>query len=278
MNQHGDYPRSGYGGLGYFSPAPQPPKRGRGKVLVLSALGLVVVLAAVLIPLLLLNSGDSREQAAPSSAPASASLPAPPSVKTDGLTAKDVSVPAVTGDKGWQGVKDLREKTAYDVPPGWKVEKPGLLTGYQSKDGKHILSGHAVSTYKSGYCLDDAHVSRGFVAWKTVSRSVDKDMAVRNLATNLVTLAASDKNTLPHMPTPQVTATTVYGGKPARMAKVSAVPISQQCGAPKRTAIAVGFTANIGNVVVLICYDEGVPDAPAQGDIDRIIASLRDAA
>lgn len=278
MSQQGDYPSSSYGGLGYFSPTPRPPKRNRGKIIAWCAAGLVVVLAAVFIPIYLSGSEDTQQEAGASSAPPSKqTAPPPPSVNTDGMTAKDVTLPAVTKEQGWKGVKYPRNKTAYDVPPDWQVEKPSNSYVFETDDQKQTLTMHGVTSYKSGYCIDNENTSRGQTGWFPLSKDAPIDQSVRNLAANTATLAATDGKTLPNVPTPKVTDTTVYGGRKARMAKVSSTPIGHECSAPKRSVVAVGFHANIGNVVFLMEYDDGLPDSPPKETVDKIIASLRDA-
>lgn len=81
--------------------------------------GLVVVAAAIVVPLVATGSGRSEQATAPSAAPSTtASLPAP-SVNWAKLPKDNQTDPVVPG---WQGVKDPVERTAYDVPKDWKIE------------------------------------------------------------------------------------------------------------------------------------------------------------
>lgn len=118
---------------------------------------------------------------------------------------------------------------------------------------------------------------RAFVGWPLVSRSIDKDQAVRHLSHNMVKFGAADDTSMPEVEHPKATDAKVYDGKPARMATASAVPLEQSsCAPPKLTSVAVAFDGKIGTVVFMLVYDASVKHAVEPRTVDRIISSLRD--
>ncbi|MQY37106.1 hypothetical protein SRB17_51100 [Streptomyces sp. RB17] len=141
-------------------PAPQPPQPGGGrtKLIAIVAATAVVVAAGVTGYLVLGGKDDKNDQAdgkggqhashSPTSQPS-----AGPSATDDprGVTSEKPTVP------GWKVVVNPRYGVAFDVPPDFEVQKPGLSIGFEfpktEKTTGYSMSGTA--EYKPSWCTSD---------------------------------------------------------------------------------------------------------------------------
>ncbi|MFP3989882.1 hypothetical protein U9R90_20905 [Streptomyces sp. E11-3] len=61
--------------------------------------------------------------------------------------------------KGWKVVVNPKHGTAFDVPPEWEIDSPGVITGYEKDDAKAgdkpIIVMSAPAYYKSEWCGED---------------------------------------------------------------------------------------------------------------------------
>ncbi|WP_415949684.1 hypothetical protein [Streptomyces sp. KLOTTS4A1] len=59
---------------------------------------------------------------------------------------------------GWKVVVNPRHGTAFDVPPEWKVDSPGMMIGFEdekSEDGKPLIIMSAPAYFKENWCESD---------------------------------------------------------------------------------------------------------------------------
>ncbi|WP_255953875.1 hypothetical protein [Streptomyces odontomachi] len=147
--------------------SPQPPRDDRKKTMVtaLVAVGAVVVAAGVTGFLVLGGDKDDKADPKPSGSPSastSSSSSANPSASASGG-----GNPRGTESKvkptipGWKVVVNPRWGTAFDVPPDWEVDTPGVDVGFSDKkhpDGSPLIVMSAPAYDKKKWCTtDDDH-------------------------------------------------------------------------------------------------------------------------
>jgi hypothetical protein len=149
------------------APVPQPPQGGGGRtrLIAIVAATAVVVAAAVTGYVVLGGKDDKKDQAdgkggqdsqSPSSQPT-----AGPSA-TDDPRGVDMEKPTVAG---WKVVVNPKYGTAFDVPPDWKVERPGIFSFFEDKkkdDGSAYIGFSGTSFLKQDYCTADDNGSKEF--------------------------------------------------------------------------------------------------------------------
>ncbi|MGW0834470.1 hypothetical protein [Streptomyces prunicolor] len=145
------------------NPRRQPPGGGdRAKVVAVVAVTAIVA-AVGLSGFLLLGAKDDRADgggntAAPPSASKSATASASASPEPHSSGTERPTVP------GWKVVVNPKFGTAFDVPAGWKIEKPSELIGYEDSTldysdpanwGKSIVVMSAPAIFRENWCLSD---------------------------------------------------------------------------------------------------------------------------
>ncbi|MGQ0841816.1 hypothetical protein [Actinokineospora sp.] len=271
---------SGYQGLGMY---PQPGKPNRTPVIVALVAAMVVVIGVAVTVFVASGGSDPEPVAAPQStesAPTSstsrrrASTSPPPASKTP-TEVSDITVDPVIA--GWQGVLSFKEKVAYDVPPGWKPEKPGVLVGFEDNEGKPTATMHGVSTYKPDACTGVRGSYRGRVGLVTAGK-VETTLAAKNGVKLFAEAAAlnTDGSKSPVTATEPVS-TKVAQGKIDAVLATATLTVDQPGDCPSPTVLftAVAFKNGADTALFMMYADQGVPDALAPDVAQQVIASLR---
>jgi len=136
-------------------PAAEPRNRPRGKRIALSLAGVLVLALFVSVVVVI---GDSPEFST-SASDVETPLPPPPGTTRP----QPVTLPVVAG---WKPVVSDDHPFAFDVPPDWTVENPGVIVGFEAPGGE-LLSLHGVARFKSNFCpyLDvSSRAQAGFTA------------------------------------------------------------------------------------------------------------------
>ncbi|MDF3299611.1 hypothetical protein [Streptomyces tropicalis] len=141
---------------------PQPPQGGDGgnrtKIVAIVAAAAVVVAAAVTGAVVLGGGkddkagGGSTTKASPS---ASVSAGTSASGSDDNPRGNETEKPTVPG---WKVVVNPKYGTAFDVPPDWQVDSPGVFTFFEDQkkgDGSPYIGFSAPAFLKSNYCSSD---------------------------------------------------------------------------------------------------------------------------
>jgi hypothetical protein len=189
-------------------------------------------------------------------------------------TVDEITVPPLT--PGWHGVLSPLEKIAYDVPPDWKVELPGTITGFEGPDGKPDVTMHGVSTYKPGACPDVRNSYRGRVGLASSPR-ISPERAATDGAKAWAEAAGSDQSGA----TPPVTVSPprlvqIAAGVPATLVAATTRPLDPgDCPAPSFGITAVSFENGDRTVLFVLVSDLEVADSPPPADLDKIVKSLR---
>jgi hypothetical protein len=138
------------------------PQNDRKKTMITAfvAVGAVVIAAGVTGFLVLGGDGDKDDTAGTHTSP-SATAPASPSPSAAGSPSSggDDNPRGGEGPKptipGWKVVVNPKHGTAFDVPPDWVLDDPGIITGFEDDDGKSVISMSAPAWYKQKWCTSD---------------------------------------------------------------------------------------------------------------------------
>jgi hypothetical protein len=136
------------------APPAERRKRPRGLRIGLSLAGVLIL--AVFVGVIAVI-GESREFST-SATDVETSRPPP-----DISRSRPPTPPAIAG---WKPVVSDDNPFAFDVPPDWTVENPGVIVGFEAPGGE-LLSLHGVARFKSNFCpyLDvSARAQAGFTA------------------------------------------------------------------------------------------------------------------
>jgi hypothetical protein len=170
----------------------EPPGDDRKKTMITAfvAVGAVLITAGVT-GFLVLGDDKKDDTASPGpskSASASSSTgPAPTaSDSASGGNPRGGDGPKPT-IPGWKVVVNPKYGTAFDVPPEWILDDPGVITGFENEDGKPLITMSAPATYKEKWCTsDDDHdgqtedTSLAKVGTKGQNGAKDTDTPARN--------------------------------------------------------------------------------------------------
>lgn len=279
-------PRSAYQGFGVFEhgrqanwaqpgPSGQPPRRGRGLVITLVTLAVVLVLGGATTAVVL-NSRASSSQAA-SAPPSATSAPTTTTSTAPSTTIKDPSeqqtfvAPVVAG---WRGIAWPTYGVAYDIPPSWQP-KPGTQLGVgDDSTPDHVLVS-AASLYLENYCVDSRTSYRGLTG---ITSSPDKDTTAA--ATNLIDKWAHYGFTSPSGAGPKVSKAAPQqlrmGTTMATLASATITPAAGvPCAAPTEAISVLALPSTNGSALVVALGDQGFTGAVSPQDLQRIVTSLR---
>ncbi|MGX8904911.1 hypothetical protein ACR820_06670 [Streptomyces netropsis] len=143
---------------------PQPPRDNRKRTTMIAiGAAVAVVAAAVVTGVVVLKDDDeqpaakggdpkpaSSAPAAPSSNPSQGQSTAPDDNPRDGEAVKPVI-------DGWKVVVNGKRHNAFDVPADWTVRSPTMSTGFESEDGKPLVTMSGNAVYKDGECAKNDH-------------------------------------------------------------------------------------------------------------------------
>lgn len=254
-------------------PAAEPRKPLRGKRIAWSVVGVLVLALFVGVVAVI---GDSPEF---STSASDVETPAPPMTT---LRPRTETMPVVAG---WKPVVSDDHPFAFDVPPDWTVESPGVIVGFETPGGD-LLSLHGVARYKSNFCpsLDvSSRAQAGFTAIRA-----DEVSGIREAAEEtLMRWAEAAYSSADFAKQPRVTVTKaqpvpVFGGTVEAMEMTATVrPVEpNSCSPPSVaiTAVVLPLSADADAMryhVHLTLADQETADAlPAEVAV-QIIGSIR---
>jgi hypothetical protein len=233
---------------------------------------LVVILGgSVTAAVLMYRHGERHSAALP---PPASGLPSAPAVavpSTPVPTSASAKVP------GWRAVVAVNHGVIYDVPPGWKVQSPDTIVGFEDAQGRPEVVGSGVARYKEGYCQGHSGSWRAETAvtgYTTTDLAADAADAARKWGTYAYTPDNGQAPAVSLSPAKAIDA----GGTPAQevTATVTVRDHSDPCEPPRGIVHAVATTLKNGKVSVLIVVaDQGVADAADDADLLKIAGSLR---
>lgn len=273
---------SSYQGFGAYSP--QKPPRGKGPIILVAVLALVVLAGSGVTAFVLL--GDDEDPARTSSAGSASPTASGPSASDTATSASSAPATSATGERdvnvdavtpGWQGVLSPKENVAYDVPDEWEPESEGTVAGFEDESGPRTIM-HGVSTYLEDACPKVNGSSRGKVGFMTAG-----DIAPEKAARAGVILWGEAAAELPEksgeVEPSAVRDVPIAGGKITAKSSSAVVdlPKGQECPAPKMKITTVAFTPVQGGDTALFIVHT---DVGVRGELDddtakKIIASLR---
>ena len=272
------YGSGGYGSGGFGGPPgfPPPPRR--------SSAGIIVVVVAVAVLLVgggvaaaVLASSGHDEGTPEAAAPApSSSVPAVPPTSPP---AEDSPPPAPAKVPGWRAVVSTKHGVTYDVPPStWSVKSPGTIVGFEDANGTPEVAGSGAAIYKEGYCQGHRGSWRAEAAvsgYSTTDLAADAKDAAAKWARFGYTPDSGGS-----APTVTVGATKAIdtGGPQAQeaTATVTVHDAGQPCSPPRGVVHAVAIPLKDGKVSVLVVIaDQGVSDAAADAELEKIAGSVR---
>lgn len=273
-----------YQGLGAFGSGDEPPGGGRNRrAIVVSVIVAVLLLAGAGATIYFLSRPDDGPEPVtkPTETIGQTTTGTTTTSQQPTTTAPTTTAPTTTaasGDHvidatiaGWQGVLSAQDKAAYDVPPGWRIEDPGFVSGFEGNSQRV----HGVSTYKPEACPDVDGSIRGRAGFGAPEKD-DPASAARAAATRWAEAAAgvergSDKVTVGSPKSVQID-----GGKlTAKVVTASAKGPKGSCSAPKVQATAAAFESDGQTVLFVLYVDKGVDDELDDGIANTIISSLR---
>lgn len=262
---------------------------GRTKVVAIVAASAVVLTAAVT-GFLVLGGGDKKDQADGGSSPAP-SASADPSAAASASAAGDdrngeSEKPTIAG---WKVVVNPKWGTAFDVPPDWEVQAPGIAQGYEWED-KTKSSGYdqvlmtATADLKPKWCSEDDDKDGktddhrlGVVGTKGASGAKSADEVAINTPAWWVFggYTEPDKKsiTFDKKGTPYTTTAGIAGSY--GWARSSNSPKTGKCASDGK-AITFGFKNSKGDFVSwILCTAKGVKDEVPDATIMKILSTVR---
>lgn len=276
------YGGGGYGAGGFGGPPGFPPPRRSPTGIIVAVIVVAVVLVGggVTVAVLASRGHDKHATASgslgapsvqPSTQPSAPSLEPPESSPP----------PAQAKVPGWHAVVSVKHGVTYDVPPGtWVVQSPSMIVGFEDANGKPEVAGSGAAAYKQGYCQGHSGSWRAESAvqgYSTTDLALDAKDAARKWGTFGYTPDSGGS-----APTVNVGATTkpidAGGGVRAQeaTANVTVHDPGDPCSPPRGIIHAVAIPLKDGTVSVLIVIaDQGVSDAAADADLEKIAGSLR---
>lgn len=258
-------PQSSYQGLGYY-PQPQPPRKGKNLVMILSIVAIVVIIAAV-VTIVLVN----RDGSAPV---AQQTTPAPVTQPTSGS-----SVPKNDSLKprnaGWTVIKNEKARLIYEVPPTWAVAPNASIANEKLPDV--TLSSPAAL---SSYTCENNKFSRGGLGAGSVAKTDVAKQATEIAKTFGAQFYASATATVQTADPKQVTHKDV-DGKAVKGAQVDATitTTGNNCLATKGKVSVLVLDPGSDLQFLVVNGDlEGGPATPVppkEADLQKIVDSAR---
>jgi len=283
----GHRPVLGPPGLPPRRPAPGPPRRTWRAPLVIG-LALLLVLAAVGTVLgvrYLGGAGGAVPVAAP--APSTPLTPMPtalPTAPSTGLSSsappaaeppRVLSAPLIPSQvPGWSAAVSTTRNAAYDVPPDWRPQAPGLVKGYQDAQRglQMVMSG--VAEHGSLRCPGEDRPQPDSWSGVTGQPTGDTAAAARALADLWAGGAYQENGRRPVVRLSGPVSVTA-GGRTGSHVTATVTKPAGSCGSPEATVHAVALPGNGGQSVVwVLMADSGTL---ADADLARVISSLRPA-
>jgi hypothetical protein len=255
-------------------PAGEPRNRVRGRRIALSLAGVLVLALFVGVVVVI---GDSPEVST-SATDVETSVPPPPVASRP----RAVTLPVVSG---WKPVVSDDHPFAFDVPPDWTVEEPGVIVGFEAPGGE-LLSLHGVARFKSNFCryLDvSSRAQAGFTSIRA-----DEVTGMREAAEETVlrwaeaAYSSADFAKQPRVTVTKAQPVPVFGGSVEAMEMTATVrPVEPNACSPPSvalTAVVLPLNADTDAMryhVHLTLADQETADALPADVAAQIIGSIR---
>ena len=188
---------------------------------------------------------------------------------------------------GWQAVLAPKWGVAYDVPPGWKVQKPNRVSFVQDDQGQIYAGENAVAGSEKGKCTRAQTGLRGGsdpVPNPGADQMSALAGAAQTEARKWVSAVYGGVDTPPHPPKSEpgpAGTVTVHGIRAAHVSfKVTTTARHDACTPPHAlvdtVAMAAGKNAaTSGPLMFTVFTDRDVPGGLTDGDLKKIIESIR---
>lgn len=273
---HGGFDPNSYGGFGVYpqggGPADPPPRKKNRLGLIIGALAAVVIVSGVVAIYFLLVPGSPQ---------ASGPTPAPPVTTTQSSAPTTVEVtPVSVAPKipGWQAVASRKGVLAYDVPPSWKVDRPGGLIGFGTSGSPDKVTMLDDAVFRPGFCQGRAGSTRAGAGLTSVGESDAGKAAAelaRKTAIGAYTTADGTPPGIQATPPQPVTIGAQHGFQVT--ANLTVRP-QGPCDSPRAVIVVTALPGSGGGTIALITWaDQGTPDQADPADLHRISDSLRPA-
>ena len=163
---------------------------------------------------------------------------------------------------------------AYDVPPGWRVDSPDGIVGFEAPTPL-AMSGAAI--YAEGFCTDSAHTWRAVAGVAEMSKSGALHAASKKVAENWShayedpaygTRAVAD----PGKMTPVRAAGGARGYHVRYRVTVSG---GNACTAPHAVIDVVTVRGKHSNGAFILAADQGTAPDPSNKTLKKIVSSVR---
>ncbi|WP_445516002.1 hypothetical protein [Streptomyces sp. NEAU-174] len=273
--------------------APRPPRDNKKRTTTIAIVAAIAVVAAAAITgVLVLGKGDSGggdESKGKDKTPASTSAPASeePTEDPGGGGADNPRAGGDTTDvkaviPGWKPVVSPKRHNAFDVPPDWTIESPGLSTGFEDDKGKPLVVMSAPARYKKDYCSvkdKDGYVDKSHAAGagsKGAQGAKSEASAAKIEAENWVFAAFDQKQTGTRKVTDAKKFKSAHGleGYTAS-ATVTGVKKTDKCTTDGKS-VTVTYTDTNGDFATWVLYSvKGTKEEVPDSTIKKIMSSLR---
>lgn len=175
---------------------------------------------------------------------------------------------------GWKTAIHGARHVAYDVPPDWKVQSPGVIVGYEDANGP-ISAMSAASSFRDGYCAGKSGSNRaiaGVPATQPTGGLATEANRLVQLWAKGVSADWSKARTTFRAAAPTV----LTGGVKGQLAVATIEPNSaDRCDPPVEIVVAVTFRSSIGTSGFVLTADQGPSDAAPRATVDRIVRTVR---
>ncbi|MFF4183103.1 hypothetical protein ACFYZ9_07930 [Streptomyces sp. NPDC001691] len=270
--------------------APQPPdspddkNKKKTTLIAIIAATAVVVAAAVTGVLVLKDDGKSTNQAdkdkkSPSAQASGSDAPSSPAPNPRGAGTQVQPVIA-----GWKVVVNPTKGDAFDVPPDWEVDSPGMSVGWSDKADPNGFGGMMMSApayYKSKWCTAknssgrDENTALASVGTKGANGAKSTDDAAEQADDWLYyAYTQPDKNHITsEKPVPYTTKSGLQGS--VVRAKTTGVKKTDKCSTEGQSVL-FGFKTAKGDLAAWsFIANTGVPDAVPEDTIQKILSTIR---
>uniref|UniRef100_A0AAU2VDU8 DUF8017 domain-containing protein n=1 Tax=Streptomyces sp. NBC_00003 TaxID=2903608 RepID=A0AAU2VDU8_9ACTN len=265
---------------------PQPPENNDKKKTTLIAIiaATAVVVAAAVTGVVVLKDDDKSSPQADGkdkkSPPASA--PAAPSSPAANPRGAGTEVQPVIA--GWKVVVNPKKGDAFDVPPDWEVDSPGMSVGWSDKADPNGFGGMMMSApayYKSKWCTAkngsgrDENTALASVGTKGANGAKSTDEAAEQADDWLYyAYTQPDKTHITsEKPVPFTTKSGLQGS--VVRAKATGVKKTDKCSTDGQSVL-FGFKTAKGDLAAWsFIANTGVPDAVPEDTIQKILSTIR---
>ncbi|NBE55238.1 hypothetical protein [Streptomyces boluensis] len=269
---------------------PEPPRDNRRKTTITAVVAATaVVIAAGVTGFLVLGNDDEDtgdEAKAPSKKPTSSAPQTPteePSPSQEGRGNGPDLEPVIPG---WQVVVNPKRGTAFDVPPGWKINNPERQTTYiDEKTDDPVTSMTGVAEYKPEWCEYDGDKDGTKDSWKLAGAGTKGANGAKDTgeaAQNTVGWWVYGPYTQPSQKIIGLSKPSKYKSKVTGLsgsiayAESQGVPKSKNPCATEGKALSFGFKNKANDYVVWSIYGpKDVKDEVDDATIKKILSSVR---